>query len=379
MYDIRKMLNNISAGITTLVLKIGPKILTIVAKFAKIGKFGLAAVSMVSYAYLFTWKFAIMIMVLLLVHEYGHIWAMKRCGLSVKGIYFIPFLGAAAVTEEMFKSRRDEAYIAIMGPIFGFALSGIALVVYIVTQNALFGAAAGWMAMINLFNLLPINPLDGGRIMKSIAFSINSKFGYIFLAIGIVASIILIFWAGILLFLLLLIIGTLEFIFEFLIRNENIVIKRCIKDVDKIFDKNRPVELQRAVDNVKGILSDKKVDPIVRINTIISIGEKFRGEGENIKSILSDEKLDLVTRVNSVTSIEEKFRDEDGIIDFHTGGLSLAISPLLKRFDHMPRMTSRGVVITSIAYVGTIVMLWVLMTYASHIPEVEIARKFFMS
>ena len=247
----------------------------------------------------------------------------------------------------MFKSRRDEAYIAIMGPIFGFALSGIALVVYIVTHNALFGAAAGWMAMINLFNLLPINPLDGGRIMKSIAFSINSKFGYIFLAIGIVASIILIFWAGIILFLFLLIIGSLEFVFEYVSRNENMVIRRCIKTVDDIFEKNRPVEIQHAIDNVKGILSDKKVDPIVRINTIVSIGEKFK--------------------------------DEDDSIDFHTGGLSLVISPLLERFDHMPRMTSRGIVITSIVYVGTVAILWALMTYASHIPEVEIARKFFMS
>jgi len=341
------ILKNISAGIVTLALKIGPKILTVVAKFAKIGKFGFAVISMASYAYLFTWKFAIMIMVLLLVHEYGHIFAMKRCGLKTKGIYFIPFLGAAAVTEEMFKSRRDEAYIAIMGPIFGFALSGITLVLYIITHDALFGAAAGWMAMVNLFNLLPINPLDGGRIMKSIAFSINSKFGYVFLAIGMVVSIILIFWAGIILFLFLLIIGSLEFIVEYMTRNENMVIKRCIKDIDKIFEKNRPVEVQHAIDNVKGILSDEKVEPIARINTVISIGEKFR--------------------------------DEDDSIDFHTGGLSLAISPMLERFDHMPKMTTRGIVITSISYVGTVVILWALMTYASHIPEVEIARKLFMS
>lgn len=341
------MLKNISAGIVTLALKIGPKILTVFAKFAKIGKFGFAVVSMASYAYLFTWKFAIMIMVLLFVHEYGHILAMKRCGLKTKGIYFIPFLGAAAVTEEMFKNRRDEAYIAIMGPIFGFVLSGITLVVYIVTHNALFGAAAGWMAMINLFNLLPINPLDGGRIVKSIAFSVNSKFGYRFLAIGIIVSIILTFWAGIILFFFLLIIGSLEFVFEYFNRNENMVIKRCIKDVDKIFEKNRPVEIQHAIDNVKGILTDEKVDPVARINTIISIGEKFK--------------------------------NEDDSIDFHTGGLSLAISPILERFDHMPRMTTRGIVTTSIVYIGTVVILWALMTYASHIPEVEIARKFFMS
>jgi Zn-dependent protease len=345
------VLKNISAGVLTLALKIGPKILTVAAKFAKIGKFGFAVISMASYTYMFTWKFAVMIMVLLFVHEYGHIFAMKRCGLKTKGIYFIPFLGAAAVTEETFKSRRDEAYIAIMGPIFGFVLSGIVLVVYMITDNTLFGAAAGWMAMINLFNLLPINPLDGGRIMKSIAFSTNSKLGYLFLTIGLVASLILIIWAKIILFFIILLIGLLEFSFEYIRRNENVVINRCIKNIDKMYEERPYGEMKRAVDNVKGILSDKKIDPITRINTIISMGEKF---GENT----------------------EEFYNID---DFYTGGLSSVISRDLKKYDNMPRMTGRGIVVATIAYVGTAAILWLLMTYVSHIPEVDIARKFFMS
>lgn len=353
-----KMIKNISAGIVALVSKVGPKILTAVAKFAKIGKFGLAAISMASYTYLFTWKFAVMIMVLLLVHEYGHIWAMKRCGIKTKGIYFIPFLGAAAVTEEAFKSRRDEAYIAIMGPIFGLVLSGISLFVYMVTKDTLFAAAAGWMAMINLFNLLPINPLDGGRIMKSIAFSVNSKLGYRFLIVGIMLSVILTFWAGIILFVFLLIVGTLDFVFEYKRRNANEVIKTCIKEIDKIFARNPPDEMRQAVDNVKSILSDKKVDPIARINTIISIEEKFN---------------------NTIISIGEKFDNSNNNIDYYTGGLSHIISPILKRFDHMPRMNAKGIVITTVSYIGTAAILWAVMTYVSHVPEVEIARKFFMS
>lgn len=340
----------ISVGMIALALKIGPKILTIVAKFAKIGKFGLAAVSMVTYSYLFTWQFAIMIMVLLLVHEYGHIWAMKRCGLKTKGIYFIPFLGAAAVTEEMFKSRRDEAYIAIMGPIFGLVLSGVALIAYIATKNALFGAAAGWMAMVNLFNLLPINPLDGGRMMKSIAFSINSTWGYRFLAIGLVLSMIATVWAGMALFFFLLIIGIFEFVFEYLNRNENMVIKNCVKDINTIFGENPPADAKGAIDRIKSILTDKSVDPIVRINTVITIGEQVADIGNE-----TDHNNFMLTR------------------------LANAISPLLKRFNHMPRMTARGVVITAIVYVVTIAMLWALMWYTSHIPEVEIARQFFMS
>ncbi len=353
MRNITGKLNKISAGMVALALKIGPKILTGVAKFAKVGKVGLAAGSMITYSYLFTWQFAVMIMVLLFVHEYGHIWAMKKCGLKTKGIYFIPLLGAAAVSEEMFKSRRDEAYIAIMGPIFGLALSGVALVIYVYTQNALFAAAAGWMAMVNLFNLLPINPLDGGRVMKSMAFSINSKWGLIFLAIGMLASLIITVWAGIILFAILLVIGPLEFIYEYKMRNDKESINRCVEEIDRFFgefDENSQYEIKQAAENIKGILLNEKEDSIVRVKTIISLGKKF-----------------------------EKDHNNDNSIDFCMGGLARAISPFLTRFEHMPRMNTRGIVITAIVYVGTILALWGLMTYTSHIPEVDIARKFFMS
>jgi Zn-dependent protease len=164
---------------------------------------------------MFTWEFAAMIMFMLFIHESGHIWAMKRCGIKTKGIYFIPFVGGAAVAESEFASREDEAFVAIMGPIWGFALALLTGVVYFYTQNPLFAAAASWMAMVNLFNLLPINPLDGGRIMKSIAFSLHSYLGFIFLAIGLIASAYLAFIAKFWLFAILLIVGAIELAFEY--------------------------------------------------------------------------------------------------------------------------------------------------------------------
>ena len=261
-------MGRIHAGLIALAVKLGPKLLAVVIKFAKVikaGKFGLAIGSMAAYAYLFTWQFAVMVMISLFFHESGHIWAMKRCGLKTKGIYFIPFLGAAAVSEEMFKTRRDEVYVAIMGPIWGFALAVGTALMYVFTGDALFAAAAGWMAMVNLFNLLPISPLDGGRIMKSIAFSINSRMGFIFLVVGIIISIILTFWAGMILFVFLLFIGSLELFFEY------------------------------------------------------------------------------------------------------------------REYEVRPSMTYRGVAISAIAYVVIIAVLWVLMSYTSHVPEVDIARKLFMS
>src|SRR2546427_777808 len=103
--------------------KLGPKLLSLLAKLLKVlkgGKILLAGASFATYAVLFSWKFALVLIGSLVVHEYGHLWAMKRYKLKTKGIYLIPLLGAAAVSEEAFPTRKAEVVIAMMGPIWGF-------------------------------------------------------------------------------------------------------------------------------------------------------------------------------------------------------------------------------------------------------------------
>jgi Zn-dependent protease len=215
-----------ATGIFALLFKLGPKILSLLgkmAKFLKVGKVGLATASLASYSYLFTWKFAAMIMILLFVHENGHLWAMKHYKMKTKGIYFIPFVGGAAVADDAFPSRGAESYIAIMGPIWGLGITLTSAAIYFATLNPIFAATASWMALINLFNLLPINPLDGGRIFKSIVFSLNVKAGYFFLAIGLIGCLALTFFYGAALFLLIGFIGSLDLLFE--LRNEKYATK----------------------------------------------------------------------------------------------------------------------------------------------------------
>lgn len=204
-------------GVITLGFKVGPKLVSIgtkLLKSAKVVKVGLAAASMASYTLLFSWKFALAIMLLLFVHESGHVWAMRRIGIKTKGFYFIPFIGGAAVAEQAFPNRWAEVYVAIMGPIWGLALSMGVGYLYVFTEKPIFAAIAGWMAAINLFNLLPVNPLDGGRILKSITFSIHSWVGLVFLVIGLIAAAFLAFWVGFTLFFLLLFAGGIELIGE---------------------------------------------------------------------------------------------------------------------------------------------------------------------
>lgn len=205
------------AGLIALFVKLGPKIFSLFIKLfkgLKLGKVGLAGASIATYSYLLSWQFALMIMILLFVHESGHIWAMKHYGLKTKGIYFIPLLGAAAVSESDFPSRKAETVIALMGPVWGLALSLIVAGIYFFTLNPLFAAAASWMAMVNLFNLMPINPLDGGRVFKSIAFSLHSHVGLIFMTLGIIACLFLTIYASLGLFTLLLVVGALDLFCE---------------------------------------------------------------------------------------------------------------------------------------------------------------------
>ncbi len=204
-------------GLIAVLIKAGPKLLSVLIKLGKTLKFGkvaLAGATFGGYALLLSWQFALLLMVSLFFHETGHIWAMRRCGLKTKGIYFIPFLGAAAVTEDRFPSRKAEAFIALMGPIWGWLLALAVYGAYLATGNPLWAALAGWMAMLNLFNLLPINPLDGGRLMKSVAYSISSKLGLFFLVIGLVGAFKLCLAFNLGLLVILLPIGALELLEE---------------------------------------------------------------------------------------------------------------------------------------------------------------------
>ncbi len=175
-----------AAPVATAVV-LGPKLLKVVVaalKSAKVVKLGLGVGSVVGYAWLFSWQFSVLIVASLVVHEYGHVWAMRQVGIPTRGFYLIPFVGGAAVPERAFRNRLEEQYVSIMGPLFGLAQATVMYAAFLATGHALLGAAAGWVAMLNLFNLLPIPPLDGGRIWKSAAFSIGYGKGLIIMAVA---------------------------------------------------------------------------------------------------------------------------------------------------------------------------------------------------
>lgn len=137
-------------------------------------KAALAGTALAGWAWLFNLEFAIGLIAALFIHEYGHAYAMKRSGLKVKGIYLLPFIGGMALSERA-TSRWQDFKIAIAGPAFGTAGAIVAYWLWLETQHAALALFAAISLLLNLFNLLPMVPLDGGRVMQAAAFSRRGK------------------------------------------------------------------------------------------------------------------------------------------------------------------------------------------------------------
>lgn len=193
-------------------------------KSAKIFKALLAMGSLAAYAWLFSFQFAVVLLACLIFHEYGHIRAMKHFGFPTKGIYLIPFVGGLAVMDSRINTRWQAVVIAIMGPTFGLILSCVALLLYYVTGSVFFAAIASFNSLLNLFNLLPVLPLDGGRLLQAITFSMHNIIGLVLCITGAVLGVYLSYTFGLALLGFILIIGMLEIVMEWRFRKQSLLL-----------------------------------------------------------------------------------------------------------------------------------------------------------
>nr|WP_242468712.1 site-2 protease family protein [Rhodovibrio salinarum] len=195
-------------GLGFLGLKLGPKVT----------KLALAGASVAAYSTLFSWQFALLLVAAIFIHELGHVWSMRRCGMPVKGIYLLPFVGGVAVGQADAENRLSEAQnyeIAMMGPVFGLASVAPLLAAYGATGSDFWGASAAMVALVNLFNLLPIFPLDGGRVLRALFASAGRGPMLGAMAVSLAATAIGLFVLGMPMLAILLGIGMLEFYGEF--------------------------------------------------------------------------------------------------------------------------------------------------------------------
>src|SRR6266566_9291362 len=125
-------------------------------------------VSAAFYVWLGGWWFGIGLIVLLFVHEMGHVVEAKRQGLPVSVPVFIPFMGALITLKQMPHNAWREARLAIAGPLLGSAGALVLYLLGVAYDSRPLKALAFLGFLINLFNLLPVVPLDGGRITAAL-------------------------------------------------------------------------------------------------------------------------------------------------------------------------------------------------------------------
>ena len=161
--------------------------------------FAVSAVLFLSIVtWLFGWVISSVLFVVVLFHELGHLLAMRAFGYSNTSILFLPGLGALTAGEKENSSPYQRLIVYLAGPVPGILLSGILLYAAIYylklpTQPGLTAALfqSGWLSafaiaslFFNYFNLLPVFPLDGGRVVGMLAFSRLPRGSFVFTLAG---------------------------------------------------------------------------------------------------------------------------------------------------------------------------------------------------
>jgi Zn-dependent protease len=144
------------------------KLLLVLLSAGKFGKVlltgGTMLLSVFAYSLVFGWAYAVGFVLLIFVHEMGHFLAARQKGLNVGAPTFIPFVGAWIAMKEMPHNVEIEAYIGLAGPLVGTIG---ALGCYLAARemgSPLLLAISYSGFFLNLFNLIPLSPFDGGRV-----------------------------------------------------------------------------------------------------------------------------------------------------------------------------------------------------------------------
>lgn len=170
--DIRRRIGSALAAVAALFAKFFAAIkgaLLLLPKAKLLTTFGTALISVVLYSLVFGWTFAIGFVVLLFVHEMGHVIQLRREGLPASAPMFVPFLGAVVMMRSMPDDALGEARVGLAGPVLGTLGAAACLAIALATDSSMLRALAYVGFLINLINLVPLVPFDGGRAMAAMA------------------------------------------------------------------------------------------------------------------------------------------------------------------------------------------------------------------
>jgi Zn-dependent protease len=165
---IREKLGAAGAAIVALFAKL-KALLLLAPKIKILATAASALVSVAAYSLLWGWQFAAGFVVLIFIHEMGHVFALRRHGIKASAPMFVPFMGAVIWARSLGDDALTEARVGLAGPYFGAAASAVVAIVGLATHTGLLEALGYIGFLLNLFNLMPVVPLDGGRAMAAMA------------------------------------------------------------------------------------------------------------------------------------------------------------------------------------------------------------------
>ncbi len=189
MRRVRKRIGSVLAAIAALFAKFFAAIkglLLLLPKVKLLTTAGTAFISVAAYSLFFGWTFAVGFVVLLFVHEMGHVIQLRREGLKASAPMFIPFLGAVVFAKSLGENALAEARVGLAGPVLGTIGAAICLAIGEATNSDMLRALAYVGFFLNLLNLVPLVPFDGGRAMAAMAP------GVWFLGLGTMVALLLI-------------------------------------------------------------------------------------------------------------------------------------------------------------------------------------------
>jgi Zn-dependent protease len=144
-------------------------LLLVLPKLKLLTTSGTMLVSVAAYSLFWGLPFAVGFVLLLLIHELGHVIQLRREGVKASAPLFIPFFGAFINARLLDGNALKEARVGLAGPILGTLGAAALIPVWLLTGNEFWAALAFTGFFLNLLNLVPVVPLDGGRAMAAMA------------------------------------------------------------------------------------------------------------------------------------------------------------------------------------------------------------------
>jgi Zn-dependent protease len=168
----RKRIGSAAAAVIALIAKFFAAIkalFLLLPNIKLVTTLGTAMVSVVLYSLFWGWTFAIGFVVLLFIHEMGHVIQLRREGVPASAPMFVPLMGAVVMMKSMPDDALAEARVGLAGPVLGTLGAGVCFAIAKATHSEMLSALAYIGFLINLINLVPMTPFDGGRAMAAMA------------------------------------------------------------------------------------------------------------------------------------------------------------------------------------------------------------------